>query len=223
LQALTLRHTGTALALWRWGQAQVRGQAFSTSLRQAWEDRLLGAGPALTRSYALRHALCWALAERDEARLLALRTQTHGEAEGLMKTFQRLFALLGAPSPVLRLWALPQLEYQDLALDRLQAAHIWICPVEEGALPPLPSGTAWIIPSATGDLDERDASLSGAVLTEGQALAARLQAANRQAHFAPSRTAFEALGLAWFPILIELDTAGNIRTIRMGDAAPAKP
>ena len=44
-----------------------------------------------------------------------------------------------------------------------------------------------------------------------------------EAPSAPSRAAFEGLGLAWFPILIELDPKGDVRSIRMGDAAPDKP
>ena len=39
----------------------------------------------------------------------------------------------------------------------------------------------------------------------------------------PAHGAFERLGLNWFPILIELDQKGDVRTIRMGDAAPEKP
>jgi hypothetical protein len=31
------------------------------------------------------------------------------------------------------------------------------------------------------------------------------------------------VGLAWFPVLIDLDAKGFLRSIRMGDAAPEKP
>ncbi|MBP1771243.1 MAG: hypothetical protein H6P99_406 [Holophagaceae bacterium] len=223
LRALPLRRSGTALALWRWGQRQARAGAFDVPLRQAWEDRLLAEGPALTRGYALRHALCWALAEKDEARFAALRVKPNPGAEVTLAAFQRLFGLLGAPSPLLRTWSLPGLAYQDLRLDQLGGSRVWICPLEAGPLPALPDGTAWIVPSASGSLDDRDASLSGDLLTEGQALAARLQAAGRSAHFAPSRSAFEQLGLAWFPILIALDAQGAVASVRMGDAAPRKP
>lgn len=223
LKALPLRRAGTALALWRWGQGQVRTGAFDLALRQAWEDRLLAAGPGLTRGYALRHALCFALAEKDEARLAALRAHPNPGAEDTLKSFQRLFGLLGAPSPLLRLWSLPGLDYRDLRLDQLGGSRVWICPPEEGPLPALPSGTAWIVPSASGALDEREAGLSEGLLAEGRALGERFQAAGRSARFAPSRGAFEQLGLAWFPILIELDAKGDIQSIRMGDAAPEKP
>jgi hypothetical protein len=90
-------------------------------------------------------------------------------------------------------------------------------------LPELPKGTAWIIPSASGGLGERDASLSGATLNEGQSLSSRLRQDGRTAFFAPSQAAFLQVGLAWFPILIDLDAKGHLRSIRMGDAAPDKP
>ncbi len=223
LKAVSLHESGTALALWRWGQVQVRNGRFDPTLRRAWEDRLLGAGPALTRGYALRHALCWTLAEQDEARLSGLRTAAGATSEENLKGFQRLFGLLGGPMPVLRLWTLPGLDYRDLRLDQLGGARTWICPLEDGPLPELPTGTNWIIPSASGSLGERDASLSEPLMKEGQALAERLRMAGRAAFFAPSRTAFESLGLVWFPILIELDGKGDIRVIHMGDAAPQRP
>jgi len=223
LKALPLHESGTALALWRWGQLQVRNGRFNATLRRSWEDRLLGAGPVLTRGYALRHALCWALAEGDEARLSGIRSAAGATAEETLKGFQRLFGLLGGPSPVLRLWTLPGLDYRDLRLDQLGGVRTWICPLEDGPFPELPTGTSWIIPSASASLGERDATLSEPLLKEGQALAERLRPIGRSAFFAPSRAAFESLGLAWFPILIELEGKGNIRAIRMGDAAPDRP
>jgi hypothetical protein len=95
--------------------------------------------------------------------------------------------------------------------------------MEDGPLPEIPMGTSWIIPSTSGGLDERDASLSEPLMEEGRALANRVQLAGQAAFFAPSRGAFESLGLVWFPILIELDGKGDIRAIRMGDAAPDRP
>lgn len=222
LKTLPLREAGSALALWRWGQPQVRSGAFDPELRRIWEDRLRSAGPALTRGYALRHGLCWALAEQDEARLAALRPSADATSEAIHQAFQGLFGLLGGPSPALRLWSLPGLSYQDLRLDQL-ATRIWICPLEDGPIPALPLGTAWIIPSATGALDERDASLTEPLLAEGRALAQRLEATGTSARFAASRPAFEKLGLLWFPILITLDGKGAIQSIRMGDAAPERP
>ncbi len=223
LKALSLHESGTTLALWRWGHIQARSGAFDPALRRAWEDRLLATGPALTCGYALRHALCWALAEQDEARFAQIRSAAGPASEPTVNGFQRLFGLLGGPPPLLRLWTLPGLDYRDLRLDQLGASRTWICPAEDGPIPALPAGTAWIIPSASGGLDERDASLTELLLAEGRSLASRLQSAGSSAHFAASRPAFERLGLIWFPILIELDGKGDIRSIRMGDAAPEKP
>ncbi len=223
LKALPLRTSGTALALWRWGQVQVRTGAFDAPLRRAWEDRLLPEGPSMTRSYALRHALSWALAEQDETRFASIRTKADANSENTVKGFQRLFGLLGGPSPVLRLWNLPSLDYRDVRLDELGASRFWICPAEKEGLPSLPVGTTWIIPSEVADLSERDASLSEGMQAEAKALAARLRAAGRSAQLAPSRAAFENLSLVWFPILIELDGKGNLQSIRMGDAAPSQP
>lgn len=223
LTALPLRQSGTALALWRWGQLQVRAGRFSAEARHAWENRLLAQGPALTRGYALRHGLCWALADKDEARLAAIKAQAVPEVDSVVTGFQRLFGLIGGPAPDLRLWSLPGLDYQDLRLDQLGAPRVWICPVGDGPLPDLPGSVAWIIPSTEAGLDARSASLPEGLLEEGRGLATRLRAAGRTAHFAPSRGAFEALGLAWFPILIDLDAQGHVQAIRMGDAAPEKP
>jgi hypothetical protein len=223
LKALPLHVSGTALALWRWGQLQVRAGAFDAPTRRLWEDRLLAAGPGLTRDYALRHALCWALAERNMARFSSVKAKAGEDAADLVAGFQRLFGLLGGPSPVLRFWTLPGLDYRDLRLDQLGAQRVWIRPAEAGPLPELPTGTTWIIPSPSGSLDERDASLTGLPLSEGQALSDRLRPAGRTAFFAPSRAAFVQIGLAWFPILLDLDANGCLRSIRMGDAAPEKP
>ncbi len=223
LQALTLRQGGTSLALWRWGQRRVRDGAFPPPLRRAWEDRLLVAGPGLLRGNALRHALCWALAEQDEARLVAIKARAGQDAAETIRGIQRLFGLLGGPSPDLRLWSLPELDYRDVRLDQLGGSRIWVLPAEAGPLPVLPAGTVWIVPSPSGNQDERDASLTGPALAEGQALAERFRAAGRTAHFAPSSRAFEHLGLAWFPILIELDSQGYLKSIRMGDAGPRQP
>jgi hypothetical protein len=223
LKALPLQQTGTALALWRWGQFRVRAGALDASTRRLWEDRLLSAGPGLTRGYALRHALCWALAERNVARFSTLKARSGEEGAETVAGFQRLIGLLGSSSPVLRFWTLPGLDYRDLRLDELGAPRVWIRPAEDAPFPELPKGTAWVIPSASGSLDERDASLTGATLNEGQSLSSRLRLDGRTAFFAPSRAAFLQVGLAWFPILIDLDAKGHLRSIRMGDAAPDKP
>ncbi|HEX4845300.1 MAG TPA: hypothetical protein VFV26_03715 [Geothrix sp.] len=223
LAALPLQQPGTALALWRWGKARMREGRFTPDVRRTWEDRLLAEGPALTRGYALRHALCWALADQDEARFASLKARADATADPVLAQFQRLFGLLGGPSPVLRLWTLPALDYQDVRLDQLGAARLWVLPAEEGPLPELPPEVAWIIPSLHAGLDDRSASLPEGLMEEARALASRLQAEGRTARYVPDRAAFESLGLAWFPILIELDGQGNLKAIRMGDAAPEKP
>lgn len=223
LAALPLRQAGTALALWRWGQQRVRAGLLPAPLRRAWEDRLLGAGPLLTRGYALRHALCHALAEVDEARFAQLKAGAPAEDGPLLAGFQGLFGQLGGQPPELRLWQLPGTAYQDVRLDQLGAQRIWIRPAETGPLPELPADVAWIIPSAEGGLEARGASLSDSLRAEAEALGQRLAATGRTARFAPSREAFEALGLVWFPILIALDAEGRVAGIRMGDAAPARP
>jgi hypothetical protein len=221
LKALPGREPGTALALWRWGQAQVRQGVFSPSQRRAWEDRLLTIGPPLSRGYALRHALCYALAEQDEARFTALRALADPAAEATLLGFQRLFGLLGGPLPRLRLWSLPDLTYTDLAPEA--SRRLWICPAEADRLESLPAGTLWIIPSLVGSLDDRSATLDEASRKEGEILARRPGLPLHQAWFAPSRSALESLGLAWFPILLELDEQGQLTRIRMGDAAPPRP
>lgn len=223
LARLPLHLPGTALALWRWGQIQVRRGVFTPALRRAWEDRLLAEGPPLTRGYALRHALCWALAEHDETRFARLKATRQPLAEDTFALFQRLFGLLGGPSPVLRLWPLPGLGYQDLRLDQLGARRIWICPAPRGPLPALPGDVAWIIPSAAGSQDPGSATLGAPSLDEGRALAQRLAAAGRRAFFAPSRADMEQTGLVWFPALVVLDHQGFLKDIRMGDAAPEQP
>lgn len=221
LKSLPLKSAGTAVVFWRWGQSQVQGGAFQQSQRRAWEDRLMTAGPPLTRGYALRHALCWALAEQDEDRFTELRSLADPAAEDIVTGFQRLFGLLGGPLPALRLWTLPGLEYQDEALS--SARRIWLYPLEEGPLPVVPDGTTWIIPSQVGAQNERDATLETSTQKEGEALADRLRNEGRQAWFAPSRPALEHLGLVWFPALLELDAKGNLTSIRMGDAGPRRP
>lgn len=223
LAALPLNQPGTALALWRWGQIQVREGIFGRTLRRAWEDRLLAAGPALTQGYALRHALCWALAEHDEIRFGALKAQAASWAGETVIGFQRLFGLLGGPPPSLRLWTLPSLDYHDLRLDQLGARRIWILPADPAPLPVLPPDVAWIIPDETGNQDPRSADLAPGPRREAGTLAVRFKANGRQAYFAPSREDMERLGFAWFPILIVLDEQGHLKDIHMGDAAPAHP
>ncbi len=229
LSKLTLKESGTALALWRWARRCDRAGGMRPMVRHATEDLLLSKNiPNLLQGYALRHALCWALAENDEARFAALKSKWGEDAASMIQGFQSLFAILGSPSPELRLWEIPTLQYRDLRLGSLKAANgsiarrIWICPVE-GDLPKIPADTAWIVPTSQGQMNIEDSSLTGASLKEGEALGARLAPGHGHAYLAPSENAFSAVGLTFFPILIELDDKGAIQRIRMGDAAPSKP
>lgn len=125
LQALRPLRAGSRAALWRWGQALVRQGAMPRALRHAWEDLLLEGGPALLRGFALRHALCFALAEGDAARFAALRERYGEGADDVFGQVQPAFALLGAPAPRLRLWRLPGLEEDARPLSELGARLAW--------------------------------------------------------------------------------------------------
>ena len=229
LARLKTRQPGTALALWRWGKRGELKQAFTPAFRRAWEDKLMEPSPAaMVRGYALRHSLCFALAEGDEVRFLALKVQWSTEAETLLNSFQRLFGLLGGASPEFRFWELPGLQYKDLRMadlmsfDGSAARRIWICPLL-GELPQLPPGTAWLVPTLSGQQNSVETTLLESERNAGEELATRVESAGGRAYFAPSRMDLESLGLAFFPILIELEFNGTIKAIQMGDAAPKKP
>jgi hypothetical protein len=189
----------------------------------AWEDRLLAKdGPLLTRGYALRHALCFALAEADENRFASLKAHASNDLQSLFQSFQRAFALLGGPAPSLRLWKLPGLDAVEGPFSELGAKSFWIYP-DSGATPHLPTGTLWIVPTKEGLHRIKETYLDSISLKEGQALSERLKREGVTAYLAPSREAMEAYALCFFPILIHMDEKGMVRQILMGDAAPAKP
>lgn len=219
-QPLTL--TGTQLAFWRWGRTQTRSGRLSPTLRAAWEDRLLQGGAPILRGLALRHALCWALAEGDDARFAILKDRHGKELQATFSAFQGLFAWVGGTTPRFRLWKLPDLTYEDQRLDQLGARRLWITPFEK-ELPSVPQGTLWIAPSARGETGPGEAILSATDRQEAETLAAQLKASFRQAWYAPQRTTWESAGLAYFPILIEFNDAHEVTSIRMGDAAPERP
>ncbi len=221
LGALPLRHTGTQLALWRWLQAK-GPEGLAPSTRRLAEDRLASSPVPMIRGYALRHALCYAVAEGDESRFLELRRRHDVEEGDLFRAFQRLLSLVGGPAPQVRLYRLPTFEMRDLPLSDLGARTIWMAPPTEG-LEALPTGTTWIIPSVSGIQDERETLLQPGPRSEAEDLARRLREAGREAWFAASRAPFETLGLMYFPLQIDLDGEGRVRRIRMGDAAPLKP
>jgi hypothetical protein len=211
---MPLHQSGSRLLLWDWMRNRDRHAPLPKAERQRLEDRLLDGGPAMLQGWALRHALCFAVAERDAARLGALKASHGAKAPDTFSGTQALLGLLDGPGPVFRLWQLPGLGYQDTRLGGLGARKVWICPPGF----PVPEGAAWVIPSATGNQNGREADLIAGMKAEAQALLPELK--GRAAWFAASRTEWEEAGLSWFPILIELDANGNVISVRMGDAAP---
>lgn len=211
---LPLSQSGSRLLLWEWMRNRDRHAPLPKHARRAIEDRLLAGGPSIIRGWALRHALCFAIAEKDGARFAALKIAHGAESPETFGSAQALFGVLDGPSPVFRLWQLPGLHYQDATLGQLGARKVWICPPGIA----VPDGAAWIIPSQSGVLNGREADLSSGMKEEAKALTPELK--GRAAWFAASKTEWEAIGLNWFPALIELDGSGNITRVRMGDAAP---
>lgn len=210
---------GSFAALWTWGQGCARKGLFSLAQRQAWEDLLASAkAPAVVRGWALRHALCFALAEGDETRLMTLKTAFSSELPDFFQPFQRAFSLLGGPSPRFYFWSLPDLQPQDLALSAL-GSRVYVAPPEL----PAPADAAWIIPAPVTNLPVEDSVLANESLAEATRIAEQVRGLGRKAWFAPSRQPLEALALVYFPIDIRLDARGMIQSIRMGDAAQAKP
>ncbi|MDR2696983.1 MAG: hypothetical protein LBB40_00730, partial [Holophagales bacterium] len=99
LNKIILRLSGSQMALWRFGQANVRNGKWDSIARLCWEDRLLDRSVhPIIRGFALRHALCWALAENDEKRFADLKNARIGEdAPSIFSLFQKTFASLGGP------------------------------------------------------------------------------------------------------------------------------
>ena len=211
---LPLSLSGSRLLLWSWMRDRDRHAPLPKTQRMALEDRLLSDGPGTLRGWALRHALCFAVAEKDLARFAALKAARLDMAPDTFTGIQSLFALLDGPSPSFRLWRLPDMAYDDAPLSGLGAARIWICP--PGI--PVPEGAAWIIPSSSGGQNGREADLDPGMKAEARSLLPELK--GRGAWFAASKEEWESYGLQWFPILIELDGSGNLRSVKMGDAAP---
>lgn len=218
---LSLRLTGSQALLWRWASARTRAGKCPAPGRQAWEDRLLRPDiHPLFREFALRHALCHALAEADEGRFGVLKDRWEGESPALFPGFQRAFALLGRPLPRLRLWSLPDLEPFEESLSARGFRRLRIEPAEGTApLAAPPEGMARILPTREGYLAADAASLEGVSLDEAQALARRTPSGTRGLFLAPSRASLEAYGLTFFPALLELDAQGQVLNIRLGDAA----
>ena len=229
LPQLKVQEPGTALALWRWAKRRERVKPWSPVLRRVWEDKLMAAGvPPMLNGYALRHGLCWALAEQDEARFAELKAAWGQDDPALFASFQGLFAWFGGLSPELRLWKLPGLDYQDQRLDLLlafdggKASRIWITP-EIGSWSKMPAHTALIVPSLTGTQDSKETRLRDLEQSAGATISMNVAMAKGLAYFAPSKADFESLGLVFFPIHLELDAKGAITEIRMGDAVLSSP
>lgn len=221
---LELAWAGSHLRLWKEGQRRVREGRWGAALRQAWEDRLLELdGPGVIRGWALRHALCFALAEGSEARFAALR-EAWGEAlPDLFNGFQRAFGLLGGPAPTLALWTLPGLEATELVLTERPGSRVRIEPAEWGTLAHPAGADLWIVPSGAGSQPVADPFLRDAELREGEALADRFQKAGLSGFLAASRQPFESLALVYFPVELQVDAQGRLSAIRMGDAARVQP
>jgi hypothetical protein len=222
LAKLTLLEPGTQLALWRRGKALAKA-GLAPAPRRAWEDALLAAPlVTLVGNYALRHALSFALAEGDLDRFGVLKARHAELGTDLFFGFQRLFSLLGGPAPRLGLWRLPGLVESTLPLGSLGLRRLWIAPLEDGGLPAIPEGTAWLIPTFKPSDDPRDPVPPTATFLAGRA-ALRLEEARRTAWLIPAPDDLAELGLTVFPVLIELDGLGLVQRIRMGDAAPGRP
>ncbi len=213
---------GSHAALWKWGHQAVRQGHFSKALRHLWENRLLApSGHSITRGWALRHALCLALFEADEARFAQLRDALAEDSRGLFAPFQKAFGLLGGPPPHLYLWSLTDLDALDVNLSSL-GNRLWIAPLE---VPPRPSPwkTAWILPAMDSDLPVNQSQLNKISEAEATRLSAALKGFPVPTYFAPSRAPLEQFAMMFFPIEILLNDKGQIASIRMGDAAHLNP
>jgi hypothetical protein len=177
----------------------------------------------MIQGFALRHALSFALAEADEPRFAQIKERWSDLDGSQVMAFQRAFSLLGSASPRFRVWRLPDLRPDDLSLSEMGGRTIWMAADSGQGLPELESDTVWLVPTREGSQPEGEDSLVEPGLTEGKSLSNRLQAAGRKAFLAPVRAPFERCALMYFPIRIELTSSGDIRSIRMGEAALATP
>lgn len=224
LASLDLAWAGSHLRLWREGQRRIRQGLWNPALRKAWEDRLLALdGPPVVRGWALRHALCFALAEGSEARFASLRDAWGEAVPDLFRAFQRAFGLLGAPAPTLPLWTLPGLEATELVLGERPGIRVRLEPPAGDPPSAPPDADIWIVPSERGDQPAAEPYLRDAELQEARALAERFKRAGLSGYLAASRRPFEALALVYFPVDLQVDADGRVASIRMGDAARVQP
>lgn len=219
-----MQELGSRMALWRWGRRLARADRFPKPLRRLWEDLLLAAPDAsLASSYALRHALSFALAEADQDRFGDLKAAHAGDAQDIVLDFQRLFGLLGSEGPRIWIWSLPSLAPRQARLKDLGADRIWICPADPGAPPSPAPGLAWIVPARLVYPEGVVGSDEEAARGEAILLSRSLKAPADRVWFAPGREEFESSGMRFFPILLQLDFRGAIASIRIGEAAPESP
>lgn len=224
LARLDLAWAGSHLRLWKEGQQRIRQGLWGPELRRAWEDRLLDLdGPPVVRGWALRHALCFALAEGAEGRFGELREAWGEAAPDLFQAFQRAFGLVGAPAPRLPVWTLPGLEATELVLADRPGARVRLEPPDQDPLLPPPGIDLWIVPSQLGLQPMEDPFLRGSELKEGRVLAERFRRAGLAGYLASSRKPFEDLAFVYFPVELQVDVQGRVAAIRMGDAARVQP
>ena len=212
---LSLRLSGSQLALWRFGQASARSGKWGASVRRSWENRLMDSSiHPMIRGFAVRHALCWALAENDEARLADLKNSKIGEdAPLIFSLFQKTFASLDNPLTALRLWTSSFSEVSDAGA---LGAGLWICPDPD--MPPPSPVSVWIIPILGSPLKE--GADNSQWKTSAEQFLKTPVFSDYKVFFAPFQKDLDLLGIALFPVLIEQDSVGNVKSIRMGDACP---
>ena len=215
LEELSLNLTGSQLALWRFGQAVVRKEDWGPNVRRNWEGRLLDEKiHPLIRGFALRHALCWALAENDETRLAELKgSKASQDMPEIFVIFQKAFSAIGGPLSALRLWTSDFVESQS----GIQAGvAVWICPDPDFL--PCDKTSMWVIPLLEPQGIEN--AESPAWRDRAEKILELPIFADYKISFAPYRRDLGLLGIELFPALISVDKIGNIAKIQMGDACP---
>lgn len=222
MEAPGLREPGSQLRYWRWGARLARAGSWGAPTRQRWEDHLLAPGlHPVVRGFALRHALCFALAEGDEGRLAALKEGLGEDVPDILAPFQTAFALRGAFAPTLRLWALPDLAPVSVMLAQPGIRTVRIAQAGEGPLAPPPVDTLWIIPTREGNAPQTADRLDEEARQEAAGLISRMPQDAARIYLAPVRSELMRFGLAFFPLVLELDGEGRVQRVRMGDAALA--
>jgi len=215
LGKLSLNLTGSQLALWRFGQAATRMGEWPPSVRREWEGRLLEEKiHPLVRGFALRHALCCALAENDEARLAELKaSKASQDMPEMFLVFQKAFSAIGGPLSALRLWTT---DFEELHDGIPAGGEAWVCP--DADFPPHDKAATWVIPLLEPQGIEN--AESPAWKGRAETISELPILASYKVSFAPYQRDLSLLGLVFFPALIRLDEKRNIAKIQMGDACP---